>query len=111
MFAFLIADRDVWYEAARSALRRRMQDAEETQPRARNVVMLVGDGMGLATATAARMLAGQRLGLHGEDHELSWDRFPAVALTRVTLQNYSYIYLNGKDRTQQGIYIRTRYVN
>ncbi|CAH1373798.1 unnamed protein product [Tenebrio molitor] len=38
--------------------------------------------MGVATATAARILRGQRLGKRGEDHELAWDTFPAVALAK-----------------------------
>ncbi|XP_049807029.1 alkaline phosphatase, tissue-nonspecific isozyme-like [Schistocerca nitens] len=38
--------------------------------------------MGLSTVTAARILAGQRLGSSGEDHHLTWDRFPATALAR-----------------------------
>lgn len=39
--------------------------------------------MGVATATAARILRGQRLGKRGEEHELAWDTFPAVALAKV----------------------------
>lgn len=39
--------------------------------------------MGVATATAARILRGQRMGKSGEEHELAWDRFPAVALAKV----------------------------
>src|SRR5690606_36827399 len=50
--------------------------------RARNVILFVGDGMSLTTVAAARILAGQRTGNPGEEHLLSWDRFPHTALSR-----------------------------
>ncbi|XP_067004529.1 alkaline phosphatase [Anabrus simplex] len=80
-----VQDREFWYEAARSAIRRRLQDSagsRDEQYRAKNVILLVGDGMGVATVTAARILGGQRQGRAGEEHELAWDKFPAVALAR-----------------------------
>ncbi|XP_072384783.1 alkaline phosphatase-like [Diabrotica undecimpunctata] len=79
-----IQDQEYWYEQARIALRKRLQYSMETErrPFAKNVVLFVGDGMGVATATAARILRGQRLGKRGEDHDLAWDSFPAVALAK-----------------------------
>lgn len=77
-----IPDRDFWYGEAREALLRRLP--EGPRPHARNVVMMVGDGMGVTTMTAARLLRGQRQGELGEDTELAWDRFPAVALAKVS---------------------------
>lgn len=50
--------------------------------RARNVILFVGDGMGVATVTAARIYAGQRQGLDGESYNLAMDTFPRVALSR-----------------------------
>jgi len=56
---------------------------------ARGVVLFVGDGMGMSTLTAARILSGQRRGNPGEEAQLAWDDFPAVALARVsTLLNF-----------------------
>ncbi len=49
---------------------------------ARNVILFVGDGMSLPTVAAARILAGQRAGNPGEAHRLSWEHFPATALSR-----------------------------
>ncbi|GAB4369431.1 MAG: hypothetical protein Kow0062_03350 [Acidobacteriota bacterium] len=49
---------------------------------ARNVILFVGDGMGLTTIDAARILEGQRAGEAGEDHELSFEAFPYLALAR-----------------------------
>lgn len=83
---FRSTDREFWYEEARSALRRRLQQnppSAGTKAHARNVILFVGDGMSLTTITAARILRGQRLGRLGEEHELAWDKFPAVALVKV----------------------------
>ncbi len=49
---------------------------------ARNVILFVGDGMSMTTVDAARILAGQLEGRPGEEHELSFERFPFVALAR-----------------------------
>lgn len=49
---------------------------------ARNVILFVGDGMGIATVTAARILDGQRRGGSGEDNELSFEKFPQTAFSR-----------------------------
>ncbi len=50
--------------------------------RARNVILFIGDGMGVATVTAARIHAGQRQGLDGESYSLTMDTFPRTALSR-----------------------------
>jgi alkaline phosphatase len=50
--------------------------------RARNVIVFIGDGMGVTTVTAARIFAGQRLGVDGESYSLAMDTFPHTALSR-----------------------------
>jgi alkaline phosphatase len=54
--------------------------ASEHAPR--NVILFLGDGMGISTITAARIYAGQLEGGSGEEYDLSWDRFPNVALVK-----------------------------
>ena len=49
---------------------------------ARNVILFIGDGMGVSTVTAARIFDGQSQGLSGEEHSLAFDRFPQVALVK-----------------------------
>ncbi len=49
---------------------------------AKNVVLFVGDGMGISTITAARIFAGQQRGRSGEEHQLSFDKFEHVALVK-----------------------------
>ncbi len=51
-------------------------------PAPQNVILFLGDGMGVSTVTAARILAGQRAGELGEDHELAFEAFPNVALVK-----------------------------
>lgn len=56
--------------------------AAPSAARARNVILFVGDGMGVSTVTAARIFAGQRAGKDGESHQLTMDTFPHTALSR-----------------------------
>ncbi len=50
--------------------------------RAKNVILFVGDGMGVTTVSAARIFEGQRRGKPGEEHRLGWEGFPATAISR-----------------------------
>lgn len=52
-----------------------------SQP-ARNVILFIGDGMGVSTVTAARIFDGQSKGMSGEEHVLPFERFPHVALVK-----------------------------
>ncbi|KYM75578.1 Alkaline phosphatase, tissue-nonspecific isozyme [Atta colombica] len=87
--------REVWYETATRAIEMRIREAASTSVSgttpptgiARGVVLFVGDGMGMSTLTAARILAGQRHGNPGEETQLAWESFPAVALARCKLSN------------------------
>lgn len=56
--------------------------AAANAPRARNLILFVGDGMSIATVTAARILAGQKAGGSGEEYRLSFEEFPHTALAR-----------------------------
>ena len=59
--------------------------AEQSQSavtRARNVILFIGDGMGISTVTAARIFDGQSQGMPGEEHELVFETFPHVALVK-----------------------------
>ena len=51
-------------------------------PPARNVILFVGDGMGVSTVTAARIFDGQRRGESGEENVLSFEKFPHLALVK-----------------------------
>jgi len=55
---------------------------ENLRGTAKNVILFVGDGMGVSTVTAARILDGQMKGLAGEENQLSFDRFPFSGLSK-----------------------------
>ena len=55
---------------------------QDDRRRARNVVLFVGDGMGISTLTAARILEGQLKGKTGEENRLSFENFPYSALSK-----------------------------
>jgi alkaline phosphatase len=49
---------------------------------AKNVILFVGDGMGVSTVTAARILEGQLKGMAGEENNLSFDLFPFTGMAK-----------------------------
>lgn len=49
---------------------------------AKNIILFVGDGMGLSTVTASRILEGQSRGETGEENMLSFDNFPFTGLVK-----------------------------
>lgn len=74
------ADAEYWREQGRAAL---MRAAEPSPPPpARNVILFLGDGMGVSTVTAARILAGQLAGGRGEDHRLYMETLPRTGLAK-----------------------------
>jgi alkaline phosphatase len=60
----------------------RAHEATPATGRARNVVLFLGDGMGLSTVTAARIFAGQQRGETGEENLLAFERLPYTALVK-----------------------------
>ncbi len=71
----------VWASACGTGLR--SGDATGSgSARARNVVLFIGDGMGVSTVTAARILEGQLRGESGEENWLSFEQLPHLALVK-----------------------------
>jgi alkaline phosphatase len=50
--------------------------------KAKNVILFIGDGMGISTITAARIYDGQKRGETGEENSLSFEKFGHVALVK-----------------------------
>ncbi len=74
-------DDDPWFRNGRAAVQRAL--ALHPNPgRAKNVILFVGDGMGLSTVTAARILEGQERGETGEENALAFESLPYVALAK-----------------------------
>jgi alkaline phosphatase len=70
-----------WYRAGRAAVAA-ARDAVGTVARARNVILFVGDGMGITTVTAARIRQGQLHGQTGEENVLAFETLPFTALAK-----------------------------
>ena len=51
------------------------------------MILFIGDGMGISTITAARILEGQRRGESGEQNHLSFEDFSYSALVRTYSAN------------------------
>jgi alkaline phosphatase len=54
---------------------------------AKNIILFIGDGMGVSTVTAARIFDGQSRGMTGEENWLEFERFPNVALVKTYNSN------------------------
>lgn len=70
-----------WFNAGKSFIQQG-QALQDNNRRAKNVILFVGDGMGMSTVTAARILDGQLKSKPGEENRLSFDRFPYTALSK-----------------------------
>lgn len=57
---------------------------------AKNIILFIGDGMGITTVTTARILRGQKKGQNGEENELAFDKFEYVALAKVRLIQFPF---------------------
>ncbi|MEI8643551.1 alkaline phosphatase [Pseudoalteromonas sp. Hal040] len=69
-----------WYSAAEATLTKKEAAAQAEQTfKAKNVILFVGDGMGISTLTASRIMAGQMEGKSGEEGLLSFEEFPYSA--------------------------------
>lgn len=73
--------RDQWYADGQRAVEAAKQ-LKANRGQAKNVILFVGDGMGVSTVTAARILEGQLRGESGEENSLSFERLPFVALSK-----------------------------
>ena len=60
-------------------LENRKKNTAETP---KNIIIFIGDGMGVSTLTAGRIFVGQEKGKLGEEHDLSWDQFDHLALIK-----------------------------
>lgn len=73
---------EYWLKREAETLRRIDNDAPVTGP-AKNIILFIGDGMGISTITAARIMAGQRLNPNGgEEHQLAMEKLPWSALSK-----------------------------
>ncbi|MCK9606335.1 MAG: alkaline phosphatase [Methylomonas sp.] len=72
-----------WLESGAEHLKA-AEHLNRNQRYAKNVILFVGDGMGISTITAARILEGQTKpdNRGGEENSLSFEQFPYLALSK-----------------------------
>jgi alkaline phosphatase len=75
---------DSYFRAAQSALQERLRVTLNTN-RAKNVILFVGDGMGISTVTAGRIYEGQKRSVDGESNSLTMEKLPFAALSKSRL--------------------------
>ncbi|CAL1547829.1 unnamed protein product [Lymnaea stagnalis] len=74
---------DEWLRKGLAELRRASTVARRHNKNlAKNIILFIGDGMGISTVTAARIRAGQLRGERGEENLLFFERFPHVSLIK-----------------------------
>ncbi|WP_440877371.1 alkaline phosphatase [Thalassotalea sp. PLHSN55] len=71
---------NAWYSQGQTIIQEKL--AQQRTTKAKNVILFVGDGMGVSTLTAARILEGQMAGNSGEEGYLSFETFPYSALVK-----------------------------
>ncbi|XQW85127.1 alkaline phosphatase [Thalassotalea piscium] len=71
---------NAWFKQGQDKIIEKLQ--QQRSIKAKNVILFVGDGMGISTLTAARILDGQLKGKPGEEGYLSFETFPFSALVK-----------------------------
>jgi alkaline phosphatase len=79
--ATLVQIDDPYFRQSQETLQRILTQQRNTN-RAKNVILVVGDGMGFSTVTAARIFEGQQRGVDGESNVLAWEAFPHLAASK-----------------------------
>jgi alkaline phosphatase len=72
---------DPYFQSGQAQLAARLAQKPNTN-KAKNIILMIGDGMGVSTVTAARIFEGQSRGVDGVSNNLTMDAFPYVALSR-----------------------------
>ncbi|KTF94850.1 hypothetical protein cypCar_00039429 [Cyprinus carpio] len=73
---------EFWRSSAQNTLRSALSRKLNSNV-AKNIVLFLGDGMGVTTITAARILKGQLQNRSGEETVMNMDTFPFVGLAKV----------------------------
>jgi len=90
------SDRTTWFDAGVAAVNKNAA-LRKNGRKAKNVILFIGDGMGVSTVTAARILAAQQPNIidasntapasSGEENSLSFELFPHLALSKTYSAN------------------------
>lgn len=94
----IVSDSDVvnkWFEPAAERINAIKAGANTYSADAKNIILFVGDGMGLTTHTAGRIYAAQNAHMNGEysefeggeEFQVSFEKFPHFALSKTYASN------------------------
>jgi alkaline phosphatase len=75
----LAEDQQTWIDAGKAEL----ATAKKLQPnngKAKNVILFIGDGMGISTITGGRIFEGQQKNADGERNQLAFEKLPYLGL-------------------------------
>jgi len=84
-----ISDAEFWHKVALRQLEKTIKQAQRVkedsyQKKARNIIIFIGDGMGISTISAGRIYKGQYLKHgYGEEETLAFDDFPNTGMAKV----------------------------
>lgn len=84
--AFAAEDTAFWYDEGQQTLKE-LKKGYPNMRRAKKVILFVGDGMGVSTVTAARILEGQLQARDGERNALGFETMPYLALAKTYSAN------------------------
>nr|XP_018670967.1 endoderm-specific alkaline phosphatase isoform X1 [Ciona intestinalis]XP_026694117.1 endoderm-specific alkaline phosphatase isoform X1 [Ciona intestinalis]XP_026694118.1 endoderm-specific alkaline phosphatase isoform X1 [Ciona intestinalis] len=71
-----------WEQVSEAELLETLQYQKLNIKKAKNVIIFIGDGMGVTTVTAGRILKGQNSGASGEETKLAMDKLPYTGVSR-----------------------------
>ena len=78
--------KDPWYQAGQKRLKEKLSKLRDNR-KAKNIILFIGDGMGLSTITAARIYKGQKQEFLGEEYKLSFEDLESTALVKTYSAN------------------------
>ena len=87
-----MATQNTWYQQGEAWLEQKVSrlnslNKTKIKAQAKNVILVIGDGMSITTLTAARIWQGQQAGKLGEEHFLHFEQYPYSALIKTYNSN------------------------
>ncbi|XP_012280687.1 alkaline phosphatase 4 [Orussus abietinus] len=74
-------DMSFWLKSGQENLQR-VLSIRKNENQAKNIIIFIGDGMGMSTITAGRIFKGQTRGNSGEEYKLEFEKFPSTGISK-----------------------------
>ncbi len=82
---------EFWREQGRISIEETLKKRENTRI-AKNIILFLGDGMGVSTVTAGRIRKGQVQGQLGEDFITEMEQFPHLGLSKTYVLLFNFFF-------------------